>query len=241
MVLAVYCPRKSDGARHLVLTLRGLGVEAILARNPEDLTKLINRDRVVVWGEPLHGTLKVPTLNAKAPLGSKVRELKAFLAAKIPHPEFQERPPANLKGWHSRAFHHQAGKDLLGKVPGGDYFTRHVDTVHEFRVHVFQGHGFRVGVKRPDPERKVHPFVRTHRAGWYLSYRLADLDAAGPRGRAIHAAVKAVKAVGYDFGAVDVGITVKGNPVVFEVNSAPGLEGGTIERYARLIAEWARN
>ena len=45
-------------------------------------------------------------------------------------------------------------------------------------------------------------------------------------------------AVGYDFGAVDVGIMADGSPIVFEVNSSPGMGPVTQQSYAQYIANY---
>ena len=44
-------------------------------------------------------------------------------------------------------------------------------------------------------------------------------------------AVVAVKALGLDFGAVDCCLDLNGNPYVFEVNTGPGLEGTSFDKY----------
>lgn len=82
---------------------------------------------------------------------------------------------------------------------------------------------------RPD----AHPWVRSHRLGWKLSYigGISDL------GKQI--ARNAVRALHLDFGAVDIGIRNNGDPFVLEVNTCPGLEGGTLDMYATNILERA--
>ena len=47
------------------------------------------------------------------------------------------------------------------------------------------------------------------------------------------AATNAIDAIGLDFGAVDVGYDEKTNTcVVYEINTAPGIEGSTVDWYA---------
>ena len=49
---------------------------------------------------------------------------------------------------------------------------------------------------------------------------------------------RACEALGLQFGAVDIGEQVDGSLVVLEVNRAPGLEDGTVARYAGAITRW---
>jgi glutathione synthase/RimK-type ligase-like ATP-grasp enzyme len=48
-----------------------------------------------------------------------------------------------------------------------------------------------------------------------------------------------VSALGLDFGAVDVALRKDGVPVVWEVNKAPGLEGGSLKKYAEKLIQLA--
>jgi glutathione synthase/RimK-type ligase-like ATP-grasp enzyme len=59
-----------------------------------------------------------------------------------------------------------------------------------------------------------------------------------PPAEALDIAVKAVAALGLDFGAVDVAWNEHYNKcVVFEVNTAPGLYGHTLDVYVNAIKE----
>jgi glutathione synthase/RimK-type ligase-like ATP-grasp enzyme len=49
-------------------------------------------------------------------------------------------------------------------------------------------------------------------------------------------AIQAVRALGYNLGAVDIAFNVKKNQlVVLEVNANPGMQGATLENYAAAI------
>jgi glutathione synthase/RimK-type ligase-like ATP-grasp enzyme len=52
------------------------------------------------------------------------------------------------------------------------------------------------------------------------------------------AAMRALEATGLDFGAVDVILTTGGKASVLEVNTAPGLEGQTVQDYADFFKEF---
>lgn len=110
----------------------------------------------------------------------------------------------------------------------------------EFRVHVFNGRVIDVAEKRKiAKERRPDQFdgyIRNHSNGWIFAreniVKPDDLDSIS---------IAAVGALGLDFGAVDVIWNERDNACyVLEVNTAPGLEGTTLENYARAITNWIR-
>lgn len=69
--------------------------------------------------------------------------------------------------------------------------------------------------------------VRSNRRGWKFSnVRVNSLSQ-----NLKNAARKSVEVLGLDFGAVDCATTQNNSVVVLEVNSGPGLEGTTLEKY----------
>ena len=73
--------------------------------------------------------------------------------------------------------------------------------------------------------------IRNHTNGWiYARSDVAIPDMLCP------IAIQAVNLLGLDFGAVDIGHRIIDNKFfVFEVNTAPGLEGTTLDKYAKAI------
>jgi hypothetical protein len=109
----------------------------------------------------------------------------------------------------------------------------------EYRVHVFHGEVIDVVQKRKMSSEKLEeegliydPHVRNHDKGWVFSREGIDVPESVRQ-----AAIAATVAVGLDFGAVD--IIVRRNALsqafVLEINTAPGLEGTTLTRYAEAI------
>ncbi len=107
--------------------------------------------------------------------------------------------------------------------------TKHKD---EYRVHVFKGEVLDVQKKKRKLGFTGHSSgIRNHSSGWIY----ARTDVAIPN-MLCPIAVQAVELLGLDFGAVDIGHRVLDNKFfVFEVNTAPGLEGSTLDKYAKAI------
>ena len=99
---------------------------------------------------------------------------------------------------------------------------------HEFRVHVFKGEVLDVQQKkRKHGSGSSGSGIRNHANGWI--YARCDIDI--PTG-ILEASVDAVRILGLDFGAVDIGYREVDKKVfVFEVNTAPGLVGTTLTKY----------
>lgn len=240
----IYCPRRSDGARLLIPYLAGLGIRTMRVREGLRTKKgnfVAQRgDLFVPWGSKLTEEelarlegLGVRVLNGKAPIGNKMIELSKMAEAEVRVPAMSRQP---REGWYARRIHHQEANDLLAELRVGDYYVEPIPAVNELRVHVFKGVAVRSGVKFRRPEHpNPHPIFRSWNAGWGLTYDQARVDEVI---RQTHRdlAKKACEALGYDFGAVDIGVLEDRTGVVFEVNSAPGLEGNTLNKYGDKLA-----
>lgn len=131
--------------------------------------------------------------------------------------------------WLPRDNAHVGGNDLLDAPDEPDYWSKKLALTSEVRVHSFDGRSIRAGVKAPREGMVAHPWIRSWDAGWRIRY-----DGVSAKQAQRDLAHTACRALGLTFGAVDIGLTATG-PVVLEVNRAPGLEGGTVEVYARAI------
>lgn len=126
-----------------------------------------------------------------------------------------------------------------GEMPHaeGRMWTKYIKKYDEYRVHVFNGEVIDVQQKmrRRDYEREIDSRVRNAAGGWVFCRGGIDpprcvLD----EGRA------ACLSLGLDFGACDVGYTrYSDTATVYEVNTAPGVEGSTVSTYAAAIREFA--
>lgn len=129
--------------------------------------------------------------------------------------------------------------EVSATVPQAPLYTKGVlGNRREYRVHVFKGKIIHVAQKRRrDGFAEIegnNNLVRNHHTGWvYSTQNMTALNAAGKR-----EAIKAINAIGLDFGAVDI-ITNRDQAWVLEVNTAPGMEGVTLEKYVTAIGEVA--
>jgi len=112
----------------------------------------------------------------------------------------------------------------------------------EYRVHVFKGEVIDIQQKKRVRSAVTHGVdvdeqIRSHANGWIFA-REGILD--NPEIPVIkEQAILAVKALGLDFGAVDIIYSIKKNRCwVLEVNCAPGLEGTTVASYGEAIRRY---
>ena len=103
---------------------------------------------------------------------------------------------------------------------GATHFMEYIDAPREYRVHIFKGKSIRISEK-DHTEFHVYTTIR-------------------PTGNVNHVrdvAKRAVKALGLDFGAVDILANDK-QAWALEVNTAPGIGGSMPRVYATKFKEW---
>lgn len=114
-------------------------------------------------------------------------------------------------------------------------YTLYVKKKDEYRIHILNGKVFDIQRKarnRDIEDENVNWQVRNHENGFI--FQRNDFDT--PQD-VIGQSLRAVEAVGLDFGAVDVAYNAKeGKAYVLEVNTAPGLVGTTLENYTEAFA-----
>ena len=214
-------------------------------------------DTIICWGMTLPKLEGVKILNGVR-TGDKLAQAKALVAANIPtitvSTWMELRGKPDLKVWLPRTNDHEGAADLLNPIQPlkAGFFVKKLDLQKEYRIHSFDGKSIRAGVKVPregfkpfpkdmNPDiwrlgtKFYHPWIRAFDSGWRLDY--AGFKSNAKMRKIAHDAVKALKLT---FAAVDIGEQLDGSLVVLEVNKAPGIEGGSIEAYAKHILSWSR-
>lgn len=123
-------------------------------------------------------------------------------------------------------------------IPYATLYTKGIESQNEYRIHVFRGTVIDYTKKIPI-SYQPNPLIKSHNNGWTFARNLEQ------RNKVKEEAVKAVEALGLDFGAVDV-ITNpldKNRPYILEVNTACGLneDGRTLKSYSDAIKNYAKN
>lgn len=188
-------------------------------------------------------------LNPTAAVAKAHNKLKTFKAldGHVGIPEWTEDVVEAMK-WHDGGSTVVARMTLTGNsgagiiVIDGDaiwndeasdapLFTKYARQEQEYRVHVFQGAPIflqRKARKKAVPDDQVNWKIRNHANGFIFAHK----DVFVPD-EVQHAAVDACEVLGLDFGAVDVALGKDGKVYVFEVNTAPGIEGTCLEAYVQ--------
>lgn len=124
--------------------------------------------------------------------------------------------------------------------PAARLYTAYTPKTDEYRVHFFGGRSIFVQRKaraRDVPDDKVNWRIRNHANGFIFAHQNLEVPAAVTR-----IAEQAIHRLPLFFGAIDIIYSDKTDTaLVLEVNSAPGLEGTTLEKYKEaFLAELPR-
>jgi len=113
-------------------------------------------------------------------------------------------------------------------------YTKYIPKRHEYRIHVFKS-------KVIDQTKKVlkHDYKGRDDVNFYVR-NTANGFVFQRNGIIVpesvnEMAIKCVNTLELDFGAVDIILDRNGLPYILEVNTAPGIEGTTVKRYADAI------
>lgn len=121
------------------------------------------------------------------------------------------------------------------QVVAAPLYTKYVPKKEEYRVHFVGGKIIDVQQKKMRDGFKDANFkVRSHANGFVFCR-----GGVAPPADVIAQAEATIAATGLDFGAIDIVYNEKqGKAYVLEVNTAPGLEGETVQKYAQAFKEF---
>lgn len=213
--------------------------------------KPVTADLVVNWGSsnmerPVRGfLLNVPIAIQLA--SNKLSTFRKFQEKDVPTVEWTTDDQLVYK-WLAEGFDVVSRKKLTGHSGEGivinqagtgkfeiaPLYTKYTKKKDEYRIHVFDGKVIfqqRKARKKEVPDEEVNWQVRNLAGGFIF----ANVDLVAPD-VVQEVAIKAVAALGLDFGAADIGYK-DGQAVCYEVNTACGLMGKTVEAYANAIRE----
>lgn len=111
-------------------------------------------------------------------------------------------------------------------------YTAWLNKKREYRVHVVGGKAIMSQIKMKKKDAEGDRYVKNHNNGYTFAF---NVDEEIPQ-FIIEESLKAIEALKLDFGAVDI-ISFRGKPYVLEVNTAPGIENTTLERYVEAFKE----
>jgi len=235
----------SESARDLARALRVKRIIPGGRYSPTRYTKVIN------WGSSAFHFPSLNTINeprAVATASNKLSALQVLKQAGVSTVEFTDSQ-ATVRGWlnlgnkvvvrHKLSANSGDGIQILRNsydVPYARLYTKYMKKDREFRIHVFQGRVFDFQEKKKKSgvvheEGSDNHLIRSHLNGWIF----CRTGVSCPE-YIKSEAIRAVAALGLDFGAVDV-IDARGRPYILEVNTAPGLENTTLQNY---VAQFRR-
>jgi glutathione synthase/RimK-type ligase-like ATP-grasp enzyme len=231
----------SVSAKRLAKTLR------ILRVSPSYNAK--RSDTIINWGSstPPHFRWMQQDLNKPHAIALASNKLNTFLeyrSQSFTHVPNWTTNPSEAQHWVDLGYKVYCRTKLTGHSGNGivicndgdtlvsaPLYTLHTKHKYEYRVHVFRDQVLDVQQKKKRLGSVGGSGIRNHSNGWI--YARTEIN---PPEELLVSSIQAVKLLGLDFGAVDIGHRVIDNKFfVFEVNTAPGLEGLTLDKYAKAI------
>lgn len=198
------------------------------------------RCTIVNWGssKPLAHMNVINRPEAVRRAANKLTALQTMKAANLSVPDFTSNSDV-AKEWQEDGYRivcrtilsgHSGNGIIIAQpddvLPYAPLYTKYTKKDREYRVHVFKGRIIDVCEKRKRSGHDVaNSLIRTLNNGWVYCRTMVSLSDAG---RSL--SIAAVRSLGLDFGAVDL-IAKDDRYWVLEVNSAPGLQGTSLQAY----------
>ncbi len=213
--------------------------------------KIMPRNTLIVnWGkdnlDPRHrGRMIILNSSESVAIAKdKIKTLQVLKDSGVSVPDFTKNKAVAqrwmnedkiLYGRHSTNSQQGRGIEIIkadsDRFPSCPLYTLGIIKAYEYRVHVFRGKIISYAQKKRRSDTEANPYIKNSDNGWVFCRDGVELPES-----VAQESIKAVKAIGLDFGAVDV-LCKKGQPYVLEINTAPGIEGTTLQDYAKAIKE----
>lgn len=238
----IYCTRPSKSAFRL---RKALGVDKVYA----------GEDRIINWGHthvilPRNILREMnPMFNTPYAVAATVDKLSFFNLCAGQHitPEYTTIPDV-ARAWCASGdkvvcrtkLRASAGHGIViarrpEEVVDARLYTKYTPKRDEYRVHIFNREVIDIAAKRGKEGVNKNWEIRTHDNGFIYARKNLNVPA-----QVIEQAMRAMFCTELDFGGVDVIWNADQQlAYVLEINTAPGLEGETVEHYAKAIKELA--
>lgn len=243
--------RVSNSAR---LLARALGVRRLLYQNSRFRPR--STDLIINWGSRsrLEGETGERYINAPEAVAHAADKREAFArmeAHDVPVVPWTTdvleaerwREDSDVVVRHKVSGHSSDGleivkKDSLDALPRAPLYTRYMKKNIEYRIHVVGGKVIDWTQKRRNKDisdEQVNWQVRSYRNGFVFCRGEGCTE---PNEHIKAMAIRAVYSLGLDFGAVDIGYHSPSQTChIYEVNTAPGIEATSVDRYAAAFKE----
>lgn len=237
----------SETAKRLAL---GLGTKIV--RPHGDFRNNYNH-KIINWGATESPSWKFdPSRFLNNPLNvmksvNKILTLQTLLENNIPHVQFTTEKyiatqwlnegvvvRGTVTGYGGRGVKIITG----GEIPDAPLYTKFVPKAREYRFHVFDGQVIDIQQKkrRAGLEERPDGLIKNLANGWvFCRDEITPFPDNAPS-----VALETIRALGLNFGAVDM-LSKDGQVYVLEVNSAPGLDGTTLQKYISAIKKYEKN
>lgn len=243
--LLAYGPSASAGR-----LAKALGIKRLRIENSGFLAR--SSSVIINWGNRNGVTRGIPGRYINLPdsvrcASSKLLSLQRMNEAGVNVPQFTTDPTVAKEWLEKRRVvarkldRGSSGRGIvlmscLDDMVFAPLYTKYVPKYDEYRVHVMDGRVIDIQQKLRRHGGTFNNQIRTFSQGWI--YARSDCD---PPPQVVEASLLAVDALDLDFGAVDVGWTrKKERATVYEVNTAPGLVGTTLEVYRVALRRFIR-
>ena len=166
----------------------------------------------------------------------KYNTLQILKKHKVNIPPFAKTPASLKPPIFKRKFKHTGGSDIeiyttkkdLKTLTDG-YYTQYIPQKKEYRIHVINNKIIDTTLKVPMPS--ADEYIRNNDNGWHFQTIPTCKKALTIE------ALRAIKALQLDFGAVDIILGKDDKPYILEVNTAPGLNRRRRLKYQKAFTE----